>query len=821
MPKIIDKSIKEVMSSSYINYAMSVITDRALPDVRDGLKPVHRRILHSMNELSNYYNKPYKKSARIVGDVIGKYHPHGDTAVYEAMVRMAQDFSMSQPLVDGQGNFGSIDGDAPAAMRYTESRMSRIAGEAFKDINKGTIEWRENYDGSEKEPEVLPMPFPNLLVNGVEGIAVGMASSIPPHNLKDVIASTISLMKNPNLSSREFADILKAPDFPTAGTVYNLDGFYDAVESGSGRVKLRSKWTVEKRNKQGAESIVITEIPYQVNKAKLLESISALVQTKQIEGIIGLRDESNKEGIRIVIELKKGTDPETVFSILAAKTTMETTVSYNCMMIVDGKPKLLGLKEIAEKWIEFRKKVVYSRYLFERNKLQSKATILEGYLKAVNKLDETISLIRSSANSQEAKEGLISLLEINDIQAQAILDLKLQKLTGLEINAIEADYEKTILLIEELNLKLNTPSLIQKDIIKELEDLSSLYGADRKTEISHSIQNIDREDLIPKEESVLMITRGGYMKRMPISSLKSQRRGTRGKRGLETYDNDHLDSIYQVNSHDLLLIFDDDGQVYGVKAYQIPSSGGTEKGRHVKNIVEGLEKEIKAVVVAPNDIECSILTVSKNGLVKKTLSSEFMGSERKGGKKGVALAEGDSLLSAHAVFPGNHIVLVSSNAKSIRFESDSVRNMGRNSRGVSGIKLAGDEIVVGSYVFDPKEEGALDLLVISENGVGKKTALKEYPLQSRSGKGSFTFKKTARTGDLVSAIGGKDNLDLIMFTSNNVTNKIQIEDVPRRGRAASGAALINLDKNAKLIAVTASIRDEEVELNKIGKEEEE
>lgn len=817
MNQIIEVTTEDVMRTAFINYSMSVITDRALPDVRDGLKPVHRRILHAMNELGNYHNKPFKKSARIVGDVIGKYHPHGDTAVYDAMVRMAQDFSMSKLLVDGQGNFGSIDGDSPAAMRYTESRMSRLAGEFFTDINKETIPWIFNYDGSEKEPSVLTAPYPNLLVNGVEGIAVGMASSIPPHNFTDVIKATIALMQNPELTNREFGDILKAPDFPTGALVYNIGGFYEAVEKGSGRVKLRSKWHKEERNKQGAESLIITEIPYQVNKANVLEKISDLVKDGIIEGIVGLRDESNKDGIRVVVEIKKGFDLDMVFSTLAAKTDLETSVSYNCTLIDNGRPVKIGLKEIAQKWIAFRKAVVLRRYVFERKKLLNKAEILEGFLAAINRLDETISLIRGSENGKLALAGIMGLLSLNERQAQAILDLKLQKLTGLELRSIEEDYQSVMAAIEALTIKIESPEIIQSDIIEELNNLISTYGQERKTEISHSVENIEQEDLIPREEVVISITRGGYVKRMPVSALKSQKRGTRGRMGLSTYEDDDLSLVAQVNSHDLLLVFDEDGRVYGTKAYQIPNGSFSDKGRHVRNILFGFEREIAAIVVAPEE-GANVLTVTSNGMVKKTPAEQYSGATRKGGVQGVGLAEGDKIVGVHTPSDSDHIILTGTNGKAIRFDVNSVRGTGRISSGVIGIRLPEGEKVVGSYCFNPENEEKEDLFVAGENGIGKKTALSSYPLQGRSGQGVKTFNITKKTGPLVAALGISDNFDLIMFTSKGVTNKISVEDVSRTGRATSGVILLNLDEGSRLTTVTKSIRDESVAFDEIEEE---
>ncbi len=661
--------VQPLMEQSFIDYAMSVITDRALPDVRDGLKPVHRRILFAMHDAGNTHNKAYRKSARTVGDVIGKYHPHGDASVYFAAVRMAQPFSMSQMLIDGQGNFGSVDGDYPAAMRYTEMRLTRLTGEFFDDLHKETIEWAPNYDGTEKEPTVLTTPYPNLLVNGVEGIAVGMASRIPPHSLRAVCATTLMLLDRPEASTAEVVAVLQAPDFPTAAIVHGLDGFAQAVETGSGRIKIRSRWHEEDRGR-GTKAIIIDELPYQVNKAVLVGKIADLVREKKVEGIVDMRDESNKDGTRIWIALRKDESTEAVFADLASKTDLEVAMSYNCVVLDGGRPKLLGLKDIILRWIAFREEVVLARHVYERKQALARLHILEGYMAALGMLDQVIALIRAAEGPAAAKTGLMALLSVDELQAQAILDMRLQKLTGMELEGIRAEHAEVVAKIAGLTDTIESPERIRNVIREELTDISNRYGADRRTEIGVGISDITREDLIPREDVLITMTQGGYVTRLPANALRSQNRGTRGKTAMALGDDDSISFMRQSHSHDSLMVFAKSGQVYGIKAYRIPEGTLTTKGRHIRNVIEGLDEEISAVLALPEkDPETTVLTVTRNGQVKRTSIEEYDGATRRGGVRGVGLDEGDVLVGAFAVKDQDEVMLVADSGKAIRFEA--------------------------------------------------------------------------------------------------------------------------------------------------------
>lgn len=810
MTTIIQMPVRDIMSQAFLDYSMSVITDRALPDVRDGLKPVHRRILYAMNQLGNTHNRAYKKSARIVGDVIGKYHPHGDSSVYGATVRMAQPFSLNEPLVDGQGNFGSIDGDNPAAMRYTEIRLTRLAGEMFGDLEKETITWRPNYDGSEQEPEVLTMPYPNLLVNGGEGIAVGMASSIPPHNLRAVVDATLMLMNRPDAGVADVVGILKAPDFPTAGIVHGLDGFAEAVETGRGRVKIRAKWHEEDRPR-GGKAIVIDELPYQVNKAALVGKIAELVRDKAIDGISDLRDESNKEGIRIWIALKKDESPEVVFSSLATMTELEVSFSYNCVVIDKGIPRLLSLKDILLRWIDFRQEVVLARHVFERKQALARLHILEGYMAALGMLDEVIATIRSAESGAAAKTALMALLSIDEVQAQAVLDLRLQKLTGMEINGIRDEHAQVTAKVADLTAIIDSPERIRQVIQQELNDLANRYGHDRLTEIGHGISDITREDLIPREDVLISMTQGGYVKRMPANAMTRQGRGTRGKKAMEIGDDDSVSFMKQAHSHDSLMVFAKSGQVYGIKAYRIPEAGAATKGRHIRNVIEGLDEEISAVLALPeHDPSTSVLTVTRSGQVKRSSIEDYSGATRKGGVRGVGLDESDSLIGAFSVREGDHLMLVANTGKAIRFDLETVRVMGRAAGGVRGIKLDDDEFLVGAAVIPPSSEG-LFLLCVGEQGVGKRTPVSDFPAQGRAGQGVIAFKANSKTGNLVTAMAVTLDQDLIMFSSNGVSNRISVGDIRETGRAASGVYLMNIDPGQKLVSATTTLHAEDAQ----------
>lgn len=830
-PQIFDRQVKDIMEQAYIDYSMSVITDRALPDVRDGLKPVHRRILYAMYEAGNDWNKGYKKSARMVGDVIGKYHPHGDTSVYFAAVRMAQQFSMRHTLIDGQGNFGSIDGDSPAAMRYTEMRIARLAGEMFGDIGKETVDFRPNYDGNEREPVVLTAPYPNLLVNGVEGIAVGMASSIPPHNLRDVIAATITLIDNPQTDIKTILEIIKAPDFPTGGLIHGLDGFVEAMSTGRGHLKLRAKWHEEDRGR-GAVSLVVDEIPYQVNKANLVVKIADLVKEKKVEDIVALRDESNKKGVRVVIDLRAGTSAEVIFAQLVAMTDLETTISYNCVVLNGAKPVQMGLVNMIQAWIAFREDVVLKRFIYERKQAQAKLHILSGFLAAMGMLDAVIALIRGASNPAEAKTGLMGLLSVDEDQAQAILDLRLQKLTSMEIDSLKAEHKTYSDKVAALTALIESPEAIRGVIKDELTAISHRYGNDRKTEIGSGLSDITHEDLIEREDVLVAMTRGGYIKRIPAKLLSMQNRGTRGRRLMDAADDDEVSAIYHCHSHDALMIFTESGQVHAAKAYKIPEGTPTTKGRHIRNVIEGLEGEIAAVLSLPENPDgLSIVTVTRQGQIKRTAVEDYAGAGRRGGVRGVTLADEDRLVGIFAVQPHDHLMLISNTGRAVRFDIEDVRMMGRGAGGVRGMRLDVLDKVVGAYVVagngDPlttkviqtevdgeiKPVEVLDtdsmdagryLVTIGENGIGKRSPVGDYSVKGRGGKGMIAAKVTQKTGPLVAAMGATADQDLVLFASNGVSNRISVESIREASRATSGVILIHLGKDVKLIAATVA-----------------
>ena len=803
--KLIVRSIRDLMAGSFIDYSMSVITERALPDLRDGFKPVHRRILYAMRELGNDYNKLYKKSARIVGDVMGKYHPHGDSSIYGATVRMAQPFSMNHPLVDGQGNFGSIDGDNAAAMRYTEVRLTRLAGEMFADLHKDTIPWLKNYDGSGVEPEVLPVPYPNLLVNGGEGIAVGMATSIPPHNLAAVCDATLALILDPSTSSSAICEIIKAPDFPTGAIVHGVGGFADAVETGRGRLKIRGVWHEEDRGR-GLKSIVIDELPYQVNKAMLVVKVAELVREKRIEGITDISDESNKDGIRVVIAIKKDESAEVIFSSLCSLTDLEVSVNYNCVVLDRGRPVLLGLRDILVKWIEFREDVVLKRHIFDRKQALAKLHILNGYLLAMGMMDETIRVIRASKNGEEAKESLFALLSVDEVQADAILALRLQKLTGMEldgINAEHADYTSRVAGLTEI---IESPALIRGIICEELLDIKARYGKPRMSEIRHDLSDITREDMIPREDVVIVLTKNGYVKRMPASSLAAQNRGTRGKRSIEVGDGDEVSAIYEANTHDTIFVFDQEGQVYSCKGYQIPESGLTSKGRHIKNVIDGFDKEIAAIVRVPSDMDSpSIVIVTSDGTIKRSSLDVYTGAGRKGGVKGITL-DGNIIVNAFLASDVQQVMMIASTGKTIRFNLDDLREIGRTGQGVRGMKISEGDRVVGALVIDAD---SLDQMIcIGANGVGKRTPVADFETQARGGTGVYAFKANEKTGMLVAAFGADEGQDIVMLSSNGVSNRVAVKDIRETNRVASGSRLINLDEGQSLVSVTTVVRVE-------------
>lgn len=810
------------MEQAFLDYAMSVITQRALPDVRDGLKPVHRRILYAMHESGNTANKAYKKSARMVGDVIGKYHPHGDVSVYDAAVRMAQPFSLGHPLIDGQGNFGSVDGDSPAAMRYTEIRLTHLSGQLFEDIDKDTVSFAPNYDGNEREPVVLPAPYPNLLVNGVDGIAVGMACSIPPHNLRALTACVHLLDDNPDVSTADLAATLQAPDFPTGGTVYGLDGMVDAIDSGRGRIRLRAKWHEEER-KRGGSMLVIDELPYQVNKADLVAKIADLWRKKIVEDISGLRDESDKDGIRVAIDLKSGASADAIFAQIAKNTDLDVAVSYNCVVLDGGMPRTLGLRAILLRWIAFRDEVILKRHIFERRKAQERLHILAGYMAAIANLDAVIALIRGASGSTQAREGLMALLAIDATQAQAILDLRLQKLTGMELDAITQEHAQVVARIAELTTVIDDPTRVRAIAMGELDAVAARFGADRRTEIGGDLADLAREDLIAREDVLLITTRAGYIKRVPAAALDAQNRGTRGKRFIDLGDGDEVAAIHHCHSHDLLLVFAASGQVYGCKAWRIPDASPTSRGRHIRNVLDGLDEEIRCMVTVPSDDpDVTVVTVTQQGQVKRTAIEDYAGAIRRGGIKGLGIDEDDALLAAFAVRPHAHLMLAADNGNAIRFDVEDVRVMGRTAAGVRGMKLDPGDRVIGAHciasdgkplpIIESRDDDgsvrqapdtrAMDagqyLLCLGAHGVGKRTSVSEFPVQGRAGKGVIAFRQNGKTGALVAAMGATETMDLVLLASNGVSNRIHIADIRETGRAAAGVILLNLDKGQSL-----------------------
>lgn len=840
MSEIFPIKIRPLMEQSFLDYSMSVLTDRALPDVRDGFKPVHRRILYAMHEAGNTHGRAYRKSARMVGDVIGKYHPHGDVSVYDAAVRMAQPFSMNHLLIDGQGNFGSVDGDGAAAMRYTEMRMMSLASLMFDDIDKETISFTPNYDGSESEPSVIPSPYPNLLVNGTDGIAVGMATSIPPHNLRAIAAATRLLADDPDTSVADLARTILAPDFPTGGIAYALDGVPDAIESGRGKIRVRAKWHEEDR-KRGGLMLVIDELPYQVNKAKLVAAIADLVREKTVEDISGLRDESSKDGMRIAIDLKPGASADVVFAQLANKTDLDVSVSYNCVVLDGGVPRQMGLRGILLSWIAFRQNVIARRYLFERKQAEARLHILTGFIAAISQLDAVIALIRAADSPDVARAGIMDLLHIDGEQAKSILELRLQKLTGLEIDALRAEHTEVLARIADLTGIIESPDRIKSIMLDEMDAIATRFGRERLTELGAGLSDMTREDMIPNEDVLIAMTRGGYVKRMSATSLSAQNRGTRGKRILDMGDGDEINALYHCKAHDLLLVFARSGQVYGVKAWRMPETGPASKGRHIRNVFDGLDEDIMTMVSVPaNAPDLAVVTVTAQGQIKRTEIGDYTGATRRGGIKGVNIDDGDALIATFVCRPHDHMMLVSSGGRAIRFDIEDVRPTGRATGGVRGMKLDLDEIVVGAYVIastgkpltmiatqdddgnvserpDTAEMDAGRFLVcIGERGVGKRTSVSEFPLQSRGGKGVIAFKANRKTGVLVAGIGADETMDLVMFATNGVSNRIHVSDVRDTGRAAAGVYLMTLDEGQAISTVTTALRGSELAEDAVG-----
>ncbi|MDN6161380.1 MAG: DNA gyrase subunit A [Atopostipes sp.] len=799
------------MEKSFLDYSMSVIVSRALPDVRDGLKPVHRRILHGMNELGNTPDKAYKKSARVVGEVMGKYHPHGDSAIYESMVRMAQDFSYRNPLVDGHGNFGSIDGDSAAAMRYTEARMSKIALEMLRDINKDTVDFRDNYDGSETEPIVLPSKFPNLLVNGASGIAVGMATNIPTHNLRETIEACRIVLNNPDAEVAELMEALPGPDFPTGGIVLGKSGIRKAYETGRGSIKIRAKTRIIED--KGRERIIVDELPYMVNKAKLVEKIADLARDKKIEGITALADESDREGMRIVIDVRRDSSAAVILNNLFKMTSLQTSFGFNMLAIVDGVPQTLGLKEIIEHYLEHQRVVIRRRTLFEKEKAEARAHILKGLRVALDHIDEIISIIRASDTGAIAKESLITNFQLSKRQAQAILDMRMVRLTGLERDKIEGEYQDLVQLITDLNDILASPKRIDGIIEEEMMGVAKKYGDDRRTElmIGESL-SLEDEDLIEEEEVVLTISHHGYMKRMPISEFKTQNRGGRGVKGMRTNDDDFVETLLTTSTHDIVLFFTNTGKVYKAKAYEIPEYGRTAKGIPALNFL-GVDNDEKIQAVVNLNEKLSedeeLFFTTKFGTVKRTDGGEFK-NIRSNGIIAINLNEGDELISVQLTNGKENIILGTKKGYAVSFDENDVRSMGRTAAGVRGIKLRKDDYVIGADILKPESY----VLSISEKGYGKATKASEYAIRRRGGKGIKTFKIVERNGSVVGLKTINQTEEILLITTEGVMIRFEAEDISVTGRDTQGVRLMRLNDEhtiSTLSIIDSSMVEEKTE----------
>ena len=803
--RILPIEIAEEMKKSYIDYSMSVIVGRALPDVRDGLKPVHRRILYSMSELNLTPDKPYRKSARIVGDVLGKYHPHGDSAVYLAMVRMAQDFSTRGLLVDGHGNFGSVDGDSPAAMRYTEARMSKLALELLRDIDKETVDFVPNFDESLKEPAVLPSRYPNLLVNGSNGIAVGMATSIPPHNLGEVIDATVHLIDNEECSVDDLMKFVKGPDFPTSAIIMGKENIAEAYRTGRGKVKVRARAVIEELPK-GKQQIVVTEIPYQVNKAKLVERIAELVKDKKVEGISDLRDESNRNGMRIVIELKRDVNANIVLNNLYKHSQMEETFSVIMLALVNGQPKVLNLKQILYHYVQHQKDVVTRRTKFELNKAEARAHILEGLRIALDNIDAVISLIRASKTTQEAKSGLMEKFGLTDIQAQAILDMRLQRLTGLERDKIEAEYEELIKKINRLKEILANERLLLNVIKEEMLIIKENYADERRTEIRHAEGEIDMRDLIEDEEIAITLTHFGYIKRLPADTYKSQKRGGRGISALTTREEDFVKHLVSTTTHSKLLFFTNKGRVFRLNAYEIPEGKRQAKGTAIVNLLQlgPNEKIATLLAIDEKDDNKYLLLATKNGIVKKTDREEFK-NINKAGLIAIGLREDDELIGVKVTDGNKDVLLVTKEGMSIRFDENDIRSMGRSAMGVKGITLSNDDNVVSMSLC---EEGT-DVLVVSENGFGKRTDINEYRTQIRAGKGIKTYNIAEKTGKLVGAEMVNEDDEMMIINSDGVLIRLRVNEISLFGRVTSGVKLMKTDDEVNVVSISKIKMEEE------------
>ncbi len=807
--RIVPINVEDEMRDSFIDYSMSVIVSRALPDVRDGLKPVHRRVLFGMSELGLQAGRPYKKSARVVGEVLGKYHPHGDSAVYDTIVRMVQDFSMRYPLIDGQGNFGSIDGDAPAAMRYTEVRMQRIAGEMLRDIEKNTVDFQPNFDDSLEEPTVLPSAIPNLLINGSTGIAVGMATNIPPHNLKEVIDGIIAYIDNRDITIDELMKYIKAPDFPTGGLIYGYDGVKEAYETGRGKIVVRAKVKIETNEKNDRESIVVTELPYQVNKAKLQEKIAELVSEKKIEGIADVRDESDRDGMRLVIMLKRDAVTQVVLNNLFKHTQMQETFGVIMLALVDGQPRVLNLKEMIHYYVKHRHEVVLRRTKFELAEAEKRAHILEGLKIALDNLDAIIKLIRNAKDGDEAREGLMTKFKLSDLQAKAILDMRLQRLTGLERQKIEDEYREVIKQIEQLNAILASEKLQYKLIKDELKQIRKEYGDERRTEIVMKAEDFKIEDMIKDEDVVITITHNGFIKRTSVDAYKRQGRGGKGITGTATKDDDFVEHMFIASTHQYILFFTSKGKCYWLKVYEIPEGGRATRGRSLNNLVEFEPDEKVCAYINVKEFSDShyVLMATKNGMIKKTPLSEYA-NPRKTGIIAINIEPGDELIGATLTDGEHQVILAKSSGYAVRFHERDVRPMGRNATGVKGAEVDKSESVVSLVTTRHND---VTLLTVTDLGYGKRSELEEYRMTKRGAAGVITLKSNEKVGKLVAMLEVKDTDDLIIITSNGMVNRQHVADIRVMGRATSGVRLIRLEEGDTVSAVARVPKEDDEE----------
>jgi len=803
-----NRDIVEEMSESYLTYSMSVICSRALPDVRDGLKPVHRRVLYGALEQGATWNRKHKKSARIVGDVLGKYHPHGDQSIYDSLVRMAQEWSLRYPLIDGQGNFGSVDGDNAAAMRYTEARMDRVAAEMLQDLDKETVDFIPNFDDSLEEPTVFPTQIPNLLMNGSEGIAVGMATKIPPHNLKELVTGLIALLQNPNISIEELIENhVSGPDFPTAGFIMGSDGINNAYKTGRGRIVMRGKANIEEDEK-GKQRIIITELPYQVNKASLVEKIADLVRDKKLEGISDLRDESDKDGNRVVVECKRDAIAEIILNNLYKFTQLQDTFGVIMLALVGGVPKIMNLKEVLGHFLEFRREVIIKRTTFELKEAEARAHILEGLKRALENIDNIIKIIRGSSNPETAKGSLISTYQFSEKQAKAILDMRLQKLTSLEIDKVVQEHNDLQELIKSLNHILESYEKQSEIIEEELGEVLNKHGDERRTEIIPFSGDLSLEDMIADEEMIVTITHNGYIKRLPADTWKTQRRGGKGMRGAKTKDDDFVEHLFTASTHNTMLFFTDKGKCYWLKVHQIPQTSRTSQGRAIVNLI-GCEtgEKVNAFVSVKEFLDTNyIIMATKNGMINRTALSLY-GKPRKGGVFAMEIKEGDELIQAKISNGSDNIVMATRDGKSIRFKEEDVRATGRRTKGVKGITIGSNDEVIGMLVL--KNDG--HVLVASKNGYGKKSKTEQYRIQQRSGKGVYTLKKTPKTGSLISILEVVETDDIMIITSAGVMIRQATSEIRTIGRNTQGVRLIRLDKGATISSVAKVVKEEEEE----------